>query len=177
VARYQYLPSFALDFAYGIDANQFTARTDYATPESGRGTLPDYLVDNRQNLGYSGQITLNIPLWNWGATRSKVKQAELRAEQAQSDLAMTQKQFKANVTSAYLEAQAAYDQIDSLRSSTDLSAESLRLTLLRYQAGEANILEVVDAQTTLAAARNAYADGLARYRVALANIETLAGHL
>src|SRR5580700_3097850 len=27
VARYQYLPSFALDFFYGIDANQFLART------------------------------------------------------------------------------------------------------------------------------------------------------
>jgi len=47
--------------------------------------------------------------------------------------------------------------------------------VLRYQAGEATVLEVVDAQTTLAGARNAYDDGLARYRVALANIQTLTG--
>ena len=176
VARYQFLPSFALDFAYGIDANQLAAQTNYPTQESGRSTLPNYLVNPRQNLGYSGQITLNIPIWNWGATRSKVKQAELRAEQAQSDLTIAQKQLKANISSAYLEAQAAHDQIESLRGSTDLSAESLRLTLLRYQAGEATVLEVVDAQTTLAAARNAYADGLSRYRLGLANIETLTGH-
>ena len=45
----------------------------------------------------------------------------------------------------------------------DLAAESLRLTLLRYQAGEATALEVVDAQNTVNAARNAYDDGLARY--------------
>ena len=60
----------------------------------------------------------------------------------------------------YLEAQAARSQLESLRSSLDLSAESLRLTVLRYQAGEATALEVVDAQSTLAAARNAYDDGL-----------------
>jgi len=177
VARYQFLPSFALDFAYGIDANQFDSRTGYPTQESGRSTLPNYLVTGRQNLGYSAQVTLNIPIWNWGATRSKIKQAELRAEQTQSDLTLAQKQLKANISSAYLEAQAAHDQIDSLRSSSDLSGESLRLTLLRYQAGEATVLEVVDSQTTLAAARNAYADGLARYRLAVANIQTLTGQL
>ena len=41
-----------------------------------------------------------------------------------------------------------------------------RLTLLRYQAGRAGVLDVVDAQNTLLGARNAYDDGLARYRVA-----------
>jgi outer membrane protein TolC len=46
---------------------------------------------------------------------------------------------------------------------------------LRYQAGEATILELVDAQTTLTLARNAYDDGLARYRLAVANLQTLTG--
>ncbi len=59
----------------------------------------------------------------------------------------------------------------------DLASESLRLTLLRYQAGEATALEVVDAQTTLNQARNAYDDGLARYRVAIAQLQTLTGTL
>jgi outer membrane protein TolC len=176
VARYQYLPSLSLDFAYGIDANQFAAKSSGEVPESGRSTLPDYLVDNRQNLGYSGEVTLNIPLWNWGATRSKVAQAKLHEEQAKVDLSVAQKQLRANITSYYLEAKAAQEQIESLRDGVNLSVESLRLTLLRYQAGEAAVLEVADAQTTLAGARNMYADGLARYRVALANLQTLTGH-
>ena len=177
VARYAYLPSFTLDFYYGIDANQFAADSNGPTPESGRSTLPDYLVNNRHNLGYSGQVTLTVPLWNWGATRSKVKQAEFREEQAKADLTLAQKQLHANIESSYLEAQTAFAQIDSLKTGVTLSAESLRLTLLRYQAGEATVLEVVDAQTTLVTARNAYADGLARYRVALAGVQTLTGHL
>ena len=161
VAHYAYLPSLGLDFFYGIDANQFAVHND---------------VPYRQNLGYSAQVTLNIPVWNWGATRSKIKQAELRQQQAELDLTLAQRTLQGNLASAYREAQTAQAQVDSLRSSSDLSAESLRLTLLRYQAGEANALEVVDAQTTLAQARNAYDDGLVRYRVAIANLQTLTGN-
>jgi len=177
VARYGYLPSLGLDFFYGIDANQFAARTDYPTQASGRSTLPNFEVPYRQNLGYAAQATLNIPVWNWGATRSKIKQAELKRDQAQLDLTLTQRTLQANLAAAYTEAQAAQAQLDSLRSSADLAAESLRLTLLRYQVGEATALEVVDAQNTANQSRNAQDDGLARYRVALANLQTLMGTL
>ena len=51
-----------------------------------------------------------------------------------------------------------------------------QFTSLRYQAGEATALEVVDAQTTLAAARNALDDGLSRYRTAIASLQTLTGN-
>ena len=61
VARYAYLPSLGLDFYYGIDANQFAARTGHPTQESGRSTLPNYLVPYRQNLGYSAAATLDDP--------------------------------------------------------------------------------------------------------------------
>jgi len=167
VARYQYLPSFALDFFYGIDANQFLARTHYAEPING--------VPYRQNLGYEVQATLNIPVWNWGATRSKIKQAELKRDQAQVDLTLAQRALQSNLAAAYAEAQGSQSQIESLRASVELAAESLRLTVLRYQAGEATALEVVDAQNTVTQARNAYDDGLSRYRVALANLQTLTG--
>lgn len=175
VAKYAYLPSLGVEFAYGINANQFAA--DSTGQATGRSTLPNFLVENRHNLGYSATVTLDIPIWNWGATQSKVKQARLHEEQAKLDLGLTQKQLQANIRSAYLEARTAHDQIESLRSSSELSADSLRLTTLRYKAGEATVLEVVDAESTLALARNAYADGLARYRIALANIQTLTGHL
>ncbi len=176
VARYQYIPSFGLDFFYGIDANQFAIRSR-ETQATGRSTLPNFEVEGRKNLGYVAQATLNIPVWNWGATRSKIKQAESRREQAQLDLSVAQKALQSTVAAAYTEARGALAQIESLRSSANLAAESLRLTLLRYQAGEATALEVVDAQNTLNASRNALDDGLARYRVALAVLETLTGAL
>ncbi len=159
VAQGAYLPALVLDYFYGINANVFGIRG----PE------------DRKNLGSSLQATMTIPVWNWGATQSKVRQAILQRKQAQLDLLTAQRQLQANLNNSYLEAQTARAQLDSLRSSVELSVESLRLTLLRYQGGEATALEVVDAQTTLAQARNAYDDGLTRYRVALAGLQTLTG--
>lgn len=66
-------------------------------------------------------------------------------------------------------------EADALRQAADLASESLRLTTLRYKGGVATVLEVVDAQNAMATARNAYADGQTRYRVALAVLQTVTG--
>ncbi len=173
-ARYAYLPSFALDFYYGINANQLAARFPLRNEGGPVGVGP---LPYRQNLGYSGQVTLNVPVWNWGAIRSKVKQAALREQQARLDYSIAERQLQATIATAYEEARISKEQLDSLQSSATLSAESLRLMLLRYRSGESTALEVVDAQTTLTTARNTYDDGLVRYRVALATVESLMGRL
>jgi outer membrane protein TolC len=158
VARSEYFPTLTLDAFYGIDANRFATR-----------------VDGVPVLGYAAIATLNIPVWNWGATQARVKQAELREKQSRVELSATQRQLLADLQSFYSEAQTARSELETLRISADLAAESLRLTTLRYQGGEATALEVVDAQNTLTAQRNSYADGEARYRLALANLQTLTG--
>jgi outer membrane protein TolC len=153
-----YFPTLTLDYFYGIDANRFATRTD-----------------GIQNLGYAATATLNVPIWNWGAARSKVVQADLRRKLAQRELSLTQRKLLANMRSLYSEAEAARSELELLKTSAELAAESLRLTTLRYQGGEATVLEVVDAQNTLTVARNNYSDGQWRYRTALANLQTLTG--
>jgi outer membrane protein TolC len=159
-ARSAYLPSLSLDYFFGINANQFATRD----------------AEGRNLLGSVAQATLNIPVFNWWATGSKVRHADLKRQQAQLDLTLTQRELHSNLRSFYLEAQSALAQLNSLKQSLDLSTESLRLTNLQYEAGEATVLEVVDAQSTLAQARNGYDDGLSRYRVALGNLQTLTGN-
>jgi outer membrane protein TolC len=167
VARGGLLPSLSFDYFYGISANQFATHSP-PTPENPSGV---------NLLGSSASIQLNVPLWSWGAAQSKVRQAELRVQSAKADLTLAQRELQANLLAFHREAEVARNQLDSLRQSLDLSTESLRLTLLRYQAGEVSVLEVVDAQATLIQARNAYDDGLVRYRVALAALQTLTGTL
>ena len=161
-AKAAYLPTLTLDYFYGIDANHFALHSP-----SAEGLIP--------NLGYSASATLNIPIWNWGATRSKVRQSELRREQVQIELSAAHRKLIADLKSFYAEAEGAKIQLDVLQQSADLAAESVRLTSLRYQAGEATALEVVDAQNSLVSARNNYDDGEARYRLAIANLQTLTG--
>jgi len=166
IAHQAYLPTLTADLAYGIEANAFALHSTVAAfPE--RGSLP--------NLGYFLTVSLNVPIWDWGTRASKVRQAALKREQASVELSATQRTLIRNLQGFYQEAQTASEQVDSLRRSVDLASESLRLNGLRYQAGEATILELVDAQTTLTQARNAYDDGLVRYRLAVANLQTVTG--
>ena len=152
------LPALTVDYFYGLDANKFAVRTDGV-----------------RNLGYSGVATLQIPIFSWGADRSKLKQAELRRDQAHVELTYAQKQLLSQLREFYSEAETARAEMESLASSAEMAADSLRLTTMRYQAGESTVLEVVDAQNTLSLARNAYDDGQSRYRVAVANLQTLTG--
>ena len=160
-ARGGYLPSLTFDYWYGIDAAQFAVNGPNGV----------------SNLGTSAAATVNIPIWNWGATQSRIKQAELRRTQAQRELSLAQRKLLAEIKSLYAEAETALNELSGLSRSAELSAESLRLTTLRYKGGEATVLEVVDAQTTFAQANTAYQDGAVRYRVALANLQTLTGVL
>jgi outer membrane protein TolC len=163
-SRAGYLPSLSLDYWYGIDATQFAANT----------------VINGQkfsNLGSAAAATLNIPVWNWGATQSRIKQSELRRAQAQRELSLAQRKLLAEIRSLYAESETALNELGGLSRSAELAAESLRLTTLRYTNGEATVLEVVDAQTTFAQASSAYQDGAVRYHVSLANLQTLTGVL
>jgi outer membrane protein TolC len=166
IARQAFLPSLAVDVDYGIEANSFALRSLVSGARSA-GRLP--------NLGYFLTATMTVPVWNWGGTRSKLRQAELKRQQAKVELSATQRQLLRNLYGFYQEAETAKEEVASLRHSAERAAESLRLTTLRYQAGEATVLEVVDAQNTLTQTRNAYDDGDVRYSVALANVQTVTG--
>jgi len=155
------LPDLALNYTYGIDAPQFASRGP----------------DGERNLGYSASATVDFPIWDWLTSERKIKEGRIRAEASKVALTAAQRRALADFSEFYNEAEVARKQLDSLDQSVVDARESLRLTNLRYVNGEGTVLEVVDAQTTLVLAENAQADGLVRFRLALAQLETLTGRL
>ncbi len=155
------LPDLALNFTYGIDAPQF-ASTGYG---------------GARNLGYSASATVDLPLWDWLTTERKVKEARLRSDAAKLALTAAQRRLLADLAEFYAEADIARQQLASLDTSVLAARESLRLINLRYVDGESTVLDVVDAQNTLISAENAQADGMVRYQLALAQLQTLTGKL
>jgi outer membrane protein TolC len=166
IARQAFLPTLTVDAVYGIEANALALHSATAANKE-LGSFP--------NLGYFVTAGLSIPIWDWGVRRSKVRQSELKQKEAAVDLSYTQRTLIKNLRNFYYEAQTSHQQIELLRRAVDLASEGLRLSNLRYQAGEATITELTDAQTSLIVARNAYADGMARYRLAIGNLQTLTG--
>src|SRR5260370_821067 len=75
-ARAPYLPDLSLAYFYGIDAPEFAVK--------GR--------DGTHNLGYSTVVTIDIPVWDWFATHSRVKQSAIRNDLANVELTATQRQ-------------------------------------------------------------------------------------
>ena len=160
-ARAAYLPDLGLNVTYGIDAAQLAAKGP----------------DGVRNLGYSASVTLDIPVWDWLATGHRVKQSEIRRDAARVALTAAQRRSIAHLQEFYSEVKVARGQIQSLDESVQTASESLRLTRLRYSSGEATVLEVVDAENSLTLAENARADGMIRYQLAIANLQTLTGDL
>jgi outer membrane protein TolC len=160
-AKAAYLPDLALNFSYGIDAPQFAKNGP----------------DGTRNLGYSIGATLDIPVWDWFATQKRVKQSEIQRGVAKVNLTATQRRLIATLEEAYVEASAAQNQLTLLEQSARTAAESLRLTKLRYAAGESTALEVVDAQNSYLLAETSQTDGVVRYQLALAGLQLLTGTL
>ncbi|MDP9039417.1 MAG: TolC family protein [Acidobacteriota bacterium] len=156
-----YVPDLGVSVLYGIDAPHFAIHEP----------------DGTRNLGYSAVATLDIPVFDWFATHARIRQSGFRREQARTDLTVTQRQLIASLDALYREAEVARDQIALLDQSVQTAAESLRLSRLRYSAGEGTVLEVVDAQTSLVTAEAGRVDGLVRYLQALASLQTLTGNM
>jgi outer membrane protein TolC len=156
--RAGYLPTFSIDYFYGIDANQYAIWGKR---------------DRRCHLGSVVQGTLLIPAWNWERRAAECGRENCGYNRPGRICRRHRGNCWRNISTFYQEPQVVQPQLDALRRSLDLSDESLRWTLRRYEAGEPTVLEGVNAQSTLATARNAYDDGLVRYRVALVALQTL----
>lgn len=158
-ARAAYLPDLGVSVAYGIDAPEFAI----------------HAPDGVKNLGYSATATVDIPVWDWFSTQHKVKQAQIQRDVAKVVLSAAQRRLIAQLEESYTEAETAQNQLASLDLSVKTAEESLKLTRLRYTAGEATVLEVVDAQTSLTSSEIAREDGTIRYQAAVANLQLLTG--
>jgi outer membrane protein TolC len=167
LAKTAFLPTLTVDTDYGIEANCFALHCPRAAfPEV--GVLP--------NLGYFLTAVLTVPVWDWGTLRSKLHQSEYRQEAAKAQLSLAQRTGVSELYATYDEAMVARTGLDEARETAELAAEGLRLTVLRYQGGVSPASEVVDAQTSLVTARNAYADAQVRYRTLLATLQTFTGN-
>jgi outer membrane protein TolC len=160
-AKAAYIPDLSLQYFYGIDAPEFATKGK----------------DGVHNLGYSTVVTIDIPVWDWFATHSRVKQSAIRRDLANVELTITQRQLIASLEVLYNEAAVASQQLASFDETVRTAAESLRLTNMRYSAGEATVLEVVDAQNSYSLAQSARVDAAVRYHVAFGQLQTLTGKL
>jgi outer membrane protein TolC len=124
----------------------------------------------KEHTGMSAAVTLTIPLFDWGESKSKERQARLRAEVAESERTLALRGLVQQFYAAQAQAASALLRIRLARGAVTQAQENLDASIARYRAGEAQIVEVTDALTILAAQRQALYQALFDYQVALARL-------
>jgi outer membrane protein TolC len=152
-ARAERLPSLALTADYGaIGIN----------PSQSHGT-------------FSVTGALRIPIWAGGRTEGSIAQAEAALDQRRSEATDVRGRIVADVRNAFLDLQAAAQQIDLARNNQGVARETLELTRQRYEAGVTDSLEVIQARQAIASAELDYITAVFAHNLAKVSLARALG--
>jgi outer membrane protein TolC len=129
----------------------------------------------KEHTGVSATVGISIPIFDGGATRSRLRQAELRAQANESARILAQRTLAQAFFSARAQAISAAARIRLANLGIHDAELNLNASLARYRAGEAQIIEVTDAQNTLIAQRTALYQAIFDYQVARARLRQATG--
>ncbi|HEY2961708.1 MAG TPA: TolC family protein [Pyrinomonadaceae bacterium] len=129
----------------------------------------------KEHTGVSAAISFSIPIFDWGASRSRQRQAQLRVDLAENERTIALRGFTQQFYAARAQAETAATRIANAREGVIKAQDNVAASIARYRAGEAPIVEVTDAQTTLVEQRNALYQALFDYQTALARLRQATG--
>ncbi|HZI46160.1 MAG TPA: TolC family protein, partial [Pyrinomonadaceae bacterium] len=157
IARADRLPSFSYSINGGFQTDSMKAsRLD-------------------EHSGVSAGFSLNIPIFDWGASRSRERQARLQVQVAENERQIATRQFTQEFYAARAQVANALFRIALAREGVLKAQDNLDASVARYRAGEAQIIEVTDAQTTLVTQRSALYQALFDYQIGLAKLKRASG--
>jgi outer membrane protein TolC len=129
----------------------------------------------KEHSGVSAAISLTIPIFDWGETRSRERQARFRVEAAEIERTMALRGFTQQFYAARAQVASAATRISLARDGLIKAQDNLSASIARYRAGEAQIVEVTDAQTTLVEQRSGLYQAIFDYQMALARLRQSTG--
>ncbi len=160
VARSGLLPSLSAGYQYSYSPNA----TAFAQKETG-----------------SAVVTLNLPLFDSGAARGRVRTARAQVAMAETNRRTQIDTVTLEVRQAYLNLRQNQEKVSAARQQLAQADEAYRLARLRYsagvtkQAGISPLIELSDAQRTLNQAQSDYVNGLYDYNNSRSTLDRAAG--
>jgi outer membrane protein len=154
-ARGEYLPTIALEGRY----------------EYMEGDFRDLEGGDHWTIGVGAQL----PLWNWGETAAKVREAKSQLVQVRIQRDKTTDRIRLEVRKAFLDLGKAEKNIEAAESALNTAKEAYRLARASYRAGEGTNTDVLDVRTALSRAEANHTQALFDYNVALAALHRAVG--
>ncbi|HQT25417.1 MAG TPA: TolC family protein, partial [Burkholderiales bacterium] len=110
--------------------------------------------------------TLSIPIFDGFASAYKTSGARAQVEKQEADMLNTQQQILTEVVKSYADAVSSIKNLRSSESLLNAEQAVLASSKRRYEKGDADILELLNAQTSLADAASERIRCLAEWRSA-----------
>jgi outer membrane protein TolC len=143
----------ALARVRAAESDQRAARAD-ALPtlrvNADYGALGPSAGDARRTYSVSG--TVQLPLFDAGRRESRIVETGAALRQRQAEAADLEERIAVEVRTAFLDVEAAEQQLAVSREQVDLANQELALAQTRFTAGVTSNLEVIQAQDEVAAA-------------------------
>ena len=130
----------------------------------------DYGVQGPNFDRLHGAFTFNagvsVPVFTGGRVKGDITEAEAALHQRKAEAENLRGQIDYDVRTAFLNLQAAKEQVTVARQNVDLANENLSRSQERFAAGVTDSVEVVQAQQSLASANDQYISSLYSHNLA-----------
>ncbi|NLG84231.1 MAG: TolC family protein [Firmicutes bacterium] len=143
-----------------------------AAVQSRRGSEPS-------DLEHSWTVTLNasLNLFDWGVTRARVRQAEDNVRMLELRLKSLEDRIYLEVNQAYQAVREAEERLPLAETMLKQAVENLALTQVRYEAGLATTLDVLDGQVLVTKTETAQVQAVYDYQLARARLAKAMGQV
>jgi outer membrane protein TolC len=159
------------------EANLRAQRSDYLPTLSVGGLHQRYdteIFPGAENVS-SVTFSLTFPLWDNGRREIEVSRARVNRDVARAIREDLERVVRRDATSAYDRYQTARSAADLARVAVTVAQANYRMQEMRYRSGASTILDLLDAQVSLAEAESGLVQARYQTRLALAGLEAILG--
>lgn len=159
LSRSDYLPQFAVTAGYGYSGGiELNGKGDAGT-------------------SFNAMAVVEIPLFQWGAGRNKIKAAQIEQEISRLNLTKSADLMTLEVTAARFNIADAEKRIEICRNALTQAQENLRITDAQYQTGMESITNLLEAQAQWQKAWSEWIDAKAMLKLNETKYLKSIGHL
>ncbi len=149
---------------------EFTANLNYNNPNARyQPVTPEFL--GAWDVG----VSLALDVWNWGATKSRVEQAEAVLKQAELQQIQLKENIALEVRRSTLNVRRSQEKSSLAELAVSQANENLRVIADKYRSGLATSTDLLDAEVSLLQAQTQFSGAEVEYALALASLERAMG--
>ena len=167
-------------------SNVRARRSDHLPTIDATATYADSVTGGQNFFGGAGDTTtentiyalsLTVPLYQGGAVRSKVREANARVVQSQEQLLNQKRSVTRNTRNLFKSVATDVVRVEARLKAIRSSQSALEATETGYEVGTRNIVDVLQAQQRLFSTQFDYADSRYNYVVNLMRLKQATGKL